>query len=271
MRSIGVRGCGTLVSLFVLAACSSDEAAPPAGPRVDVSAAIETIANSRETDSERIRAAFDRMRKHSDAETLPLLIAELDAGQATRRRAAIYTLQMMAWDDASQALAPLRKLLTHSEGLTRGAASNALASLGDKPSYDAMIAMLRSDYDPYARRCAAWSIGELGEARGIEDLKALPEDADPRVQLSIESALPRLTFLGEYAAAAPAELAAARAVFAIAGSTPDQFERLERAMTSLRAVDPAVSGKLLAMWKAMGNRPGIQSAAKYAIEKLKTP
>ncbi len=253
--------------LLLLGACSS-EAPPLTGPAADVNAAIDALSKSMESETESVLAAIDRVAKHPQGATLPLVVAELDSGQATRRRAATYVLKMVPWTDPSEAFEPLRKLIAHPEGFTRGMAAMALATMDDEASYDTILGMLKSDSDAYARRAAAWSIGELGDPRGVEDLKTLPSDPDGTVQLDVESARERLVFLGLFTDASAPEAAAALAVSDIAGSTEDQTARIDEALARLRTVDPEVLQGLLESWRRMGNRPRIQDAATLATQRL---
>ncbi len=262
-----VAGISQATLLLLLGACSS-EAPPLTGPAADVNAAIDALSKSMESETESVRAAIDRVAKHPQGATMPLVVAELDSSQATRRRAATYVLKMVPWTEPSEAFEPLRKLIAHPEGFTRGMAAMALSAMDDEASYDAILGMLKSDSDAYARRSAAWSIGELGDPRGVEDLKALPSDSDATVQLNVESARERLVFLGLFTDASAPEQAAALAVSDIAGSNENQTARIDQALARLRAVDPEVLRGLLESWRRMSNRPRIQNAATLATQRL---
>jgi len=146
-------------------------------------------------------------------------------------------------------------------------AAIALASLGDTAAYEGILALVKGDKDSFVRFSAAWALGELGDARAVDELKAL-QDEDPKVQLYIEDALNRLAFQADHAKDEGEAKIAAQAVDRIAGATKDQLERLERELAKLQKCEPEATKKLLATWKAGKNRPKIAEAAAWALTNL---
>ncbi|MCX7012866.1 MAG: HEAT repeat domain-containing protein [Candidatus Sumerlaeota bacterium] len=240
----------------------------PADVRKDVTEAIDLLSQTMETQTDRVKQAFDLVRRHPRDQALAALIPWLDDKEATRRRSAVYMIQMLPWDDPAPAFAPLRKLLTHEEPLTRGMAGMALASLGDKKSYDSLANMLAKDDDPYARRCAAWALGELGDEKALPALQTALGDRDGSVKANAQNAIERLTFLRENKAVDGDAAQVVRGVWLISGSTPYQQERLAQAMALIQSADRSVSEGILTGLKS-SEMQSIKNSALLALAGMK--
>lgn len=222
-----------LVWLLLLAGCSRQSAVSRVDK--DVGDAVKLLAESTEKDAAAIQQAFALVKKHPSAASLQALASWLDSSIAERRRSAIYALQMLSWEDPAPVFPRLRELLSHDEAKTRGMAALALASLGDLGSYDPILAMLTRDADGFARRCAAWALGEFGDARALATLRRTLGDRDPGFRQCVQNSLERLTFLEQNRDIDSEAEAVIRGVWLLSGSPRPQPERLNRALGLIRA------------------------------------
>ena len=236
--------------LLLLGAVSSSESTVGADVDKDINAAIDIISTSTEMQAFRMCQAFELIRRHPGQESLKALVARLDDSKPTRRRAVIYAFNMLPWDDGSPAFVPLRKLLTHSETLTRGMAGMALASLGDIESYDALVKMLEGDSDPYPRGCAAWALGELKKQEAVGHLQKALGETNRFVTSAAQIAIERLAFLREYQDVSGEAKSVYEGVWLIAGSEVWYEGRLNRAMAMIRSANESVRGAILTKLKS---------------------
>ncbi len=257
-----------LIGSTLIAGCS-DSGIPKAASK-DVKEAVQLVSTSTEYDTAKIQRAFDLVKKHPQGDALNALTTWLDSRSATQRRAAVYTLQMVSWDDARPAFAKLRGLLSHSEALTRGMAAMALASLGDKESYENIKNMLAGDSDAYVRRCAAWALGELDDERALDSLRKAAADADPNVRANAENAVQRLTFRMEHKDVRGDAEHVISGIWLISGSTMQHAERLDRAMRLIRACSEPQRGELLQRL-VNSKSEAIRNSAALALQRLKEP
>ncbi len=239
----------------------SDEA------RAAVDDAIERLSTTNEAQADRIVTIFDTVRSQPNQQALAVLCEYLESDVATKRRSAIYILQMLPWDDPAPAFAPLRTLLKHSESITRGMASMSLATLGDMESHDAMADMLATDKDPYARRCAAWALGELNNAESVPLLKRARRDKNAAVKANAQNALERIAYLKAYADATGDKAKVARAFWVIGGSVATQTTRLDGAVAVFEAAEQSVVRAVYDTAVA-GASQTFENVAKYVSMRL---
>jgi predicted Ser/Thr protein kinase len=165
-------------------------ASQPATSQV-VSQALDTISQCAEGDP-RVATALKTLRGLDPAQVVSALVPLLDSPVPTLRRSAIYVLYVGGLKPIDPAVAPLQKLLGHSEEFTRGMAAVALGTNRVASSFDALVSMAKNDSSAYARRCAVAALGLLGDERAIPVLKAAQSDADPSVRKNATDALARL-------------------------------------------------------------------------------
>ena len=279
-----------LVLSFLPVGCSGDAKATSSdAASEDVQAALALAIDGVDTKPESLLEAYRLVEKHPQVDTLPLLVEALE----THPRAALHLLAVLPWDHPELAFGPLRRVLVDhgapfkedrsgkglvrifhnvDRGILRGESAITLACLGDTASYDQFLELVKRDPDPIARQYSAWALGELGRAEAIEPLKAvaktLPPDHDSMVQGFVQVAIERLEFLRDHSGEDASTVVVARAVSRIASSSEEQVKRIEPALSSLRALDPAVRTKLLDAWSADDSRPTIARASKFALKRL---
>jgi len=187
----------------------------PVTPQV-VSQALETISQCAEGDP-RVATELHTLRGLDPAQVVSALVPFLDSPVPTLRRSAIYVLYVGGLKPITPAIAPLQKLLSHSEEFTRGMAAVALGTNRVTSSFEALVSMAKNDASGYARRCAVAALGLLGDERAIPVLKAAQTDADPSVRQNARDALGRLEKGKSVSTVVPAETNAQQNG---AGSTP---------------------------------------------------
>jgi hypothetical protein len=90
----------------------------------------------------------------------------------------------------------------------------------------------------YTRRCAAFALGDMKMPEAIVPLKAARKKYDdPMVVANIANAVDRLTFLKEHEGVKGKDKRVVEGIWIIAGSTPNQKERLEHAMKCINSAD----------------------------------
>jgi HEAT repeat protein len=159
-----------------------------AGPKAAVRQAVELVSTCADGDP-RIQDALKLLRSLEAAEAVPALAGHLDEAEPTQRRAAIYLLQNGGWTDIAAAAPKLTELLSHEEGFTRGMAALALGQGKVTASFEPIARMATNDVSSYARRCAAYALGLLGDARGEAVLNHVLQDSDPHVKANATAAL----------------------------------------------------------------------------------
>jgi len=253
--------------LLACGACWKFEPRKTTAVGKDVEAAIFLLSTSNSRQRAKVMGAFALIRQHPQSEALQELLPWLADERPTKRRSAVYALQMLAWEDPAPALPPLRGLLTHSESATRGMSALALGALGDSESFDALVKMLESDKTGYARRCAAWALGELASQEGLAPLEAALGDADDSVVANAENAIERLRFLRRNKSTDPDKQRVIQGVWLISGSVIHHDVRLQRAVEMIRSADPSISRPLLAAL-ASSEVEDIRNSAIYAQKQL---
>jgi HEAT repeat protein len=260
----------TSVVLAVLLVCggaSMCDSVLAADLEKDVTAAIDMLSKTAETQTARVLEAMELIQRHPNKQALAALIPYLDDPEPTRRRSAVYFLQFLSWDDASPAFPALRKLLTHSEAMTRGMSGMALASLVDDKSFDALVKMLKDDDDPYARRCAAWALGELKNQKATEHLKIALNDSNALVKSNTHNAIERLSFRQEFQDVTGPAKSVYEGVWLISGSSVLMKTRLDRAVSMIRSVDESVRKPILEKLKS-SKLASVKNSAAFALSQL---
>jgi beta-lactamase regulating signal transducer with metallopeptidase domain/HEAT repeat protein len=155
-----------------------------------VERAVRTISTLTENDP-RVNETMQTLRGLDDIEVSMELSRYLRSEQDTLRRAAIYILWHGPMEDVYSATKPLAHAMTHEEDLTRGMAALAVGQrkLGLR---DMLEDMAMRDYSPYARRCAAYALGLLGDSEARPVLEKVLTDPDPSVRNNAQAALTML-------------------------------------------------------------------------------
>jgi len=233
----------------------------------DVAAAIDMLSKTAEAQVARVLEAIELIQRHPNKQALAALIPYLDDPEPTRRRSAVHFISSLSWDDASPAFPALRKLLTHSEVATRGMSGLALGSIGDDESFDALVKMLRDDDDSYARRCAAWALGELKNQKAMGPLKEALNDSDALVKSNAHNAIERLTFRQEFQDVTGPAKAVYEGVWLISGSSILMERRLSRAVAMIRSADESVRTPILEKLKS-NKLESVKNSAILALSRL---
>jgi len=228
-----------------------------------IAKAIDTLSTTAETQMDRTSDVFKSVKALPNKAALSALCSWLSNETATKRRSAIYIIQMLTWDDPAPAFPPLRKLLKHEEAETRGMAAMALASQGDTASHKAIVDMMKADASAYTRRAAAWAVGEFGDVKGVEPLRAAASDPDPNVAANANNALDRIAFLTANKTATGDAAKVVRGIFLIAGSTPSQAERLQHARNLIESANAGVRETILTQ-AAKSDSQAIRNSVVFA-------
>ena len=203
-----------------------------------VTKAVITIAQLPESEIKPIYETQETLKALPSRPALEALCQFLSDNNPRKRRAAVHIIGHLDWEDSSIAYEPLRALLSHPEDITRGMAVMTLASIGDRESYQAMLTMLDNDDSAYARRCAAWALGELADVKALDALRNAKGDADANVRNNALNAVERLEFIRRFPSAGPGEaVVPINAIFLLAGATPTDLQRLKKARDLCLAED----------------------------------
>lgn len=225
------------VSMMIVGTACTQE---PSGVKGEVYKAIKLLSVTNESQTEQVAQSFDYIKPLPNAEAMKYLCEWLSAKKATERRSAVHIITSLNWDDPSPAFEPLRKLLTHKEDTTRGMAALALGAIRDAGAYDALVRLLSEDPSGYTRRCVAFALGDMMNTDALVPLKAAKDKPDdPLVSGNIDNAVDRLTFLKENEAEEGKAKAVVEGIWIIAGTAPQQEERIERAMKCINSADEA--------------------------------
>jgi HEAT repeat protein len=191
-KDAGQRPAVSYLLTFTTAGASAASAQEPGEVMAQ---AIRTISQCAEGDP-RVAEAMTRLRSVPSSQLIPGLVPYLDSSTDTIRRAAVYVLWKGGFTDLASATGPLQKLLAHAEDLTRGMAALALGQNHAGESFEALSQMTRDDKSGYARRCAAYALGLLGDARAEPVLKAALADPEAMVAANAKAALELLKSAG---------------------------------------------------------------------------
>jgi hypothetical protein len=166
-------------------------AGPTAGrhlPKEVIANVVYTISECTESDP-RVEEALSQLRAAPQEGLVASLLSYLESSKATVRRSAVYVLEKGGFVDITPAIAPLQRLLAHKEDLTRGMAALALGQNHVHESFEALAKMTKDDSSGYARRCAAYALGLLGDSRAAPILKAALNDPEAMVRNNAKVAL----------------------------------------------------------------------------------
>lgn len=254
--------------LLLLATASTSDSAEAAGVDKDAAAAIDMLSKTAEVQVSRVLEAIKLIERHPKNQALAALIPYLDDPEPTRRRSAVHLIQSIPWDDGSRAFPALRKLLTHSEALTRGMSGLALATLDDQKSFDALVKMLEDDDDPYARRCAAWALGELKNQKAMAHLKKALNDSNALVKSNADNAIERLSFHQEFQDVTGPAKAVYEGVWLISGSNTLMETRISRAVAMIRSVEEPIRQPILEKLKS-SKLESVRNSVILALSRMK--
>lgn len=158
--------------------------------------AVTMISTCAEGDP-KIATALKSLKQIKPELVLEELVGHMDSKAATKRRSAIYIAWRGEFEDITPAVKKLTELCKHESFMTRGMAALALGEKKVASSFDVLTNMTLNDENGYARRCAAYALGRLGNVKALETLKKATEDSDPMVKQNAEAAITMLTELKE--------------------------------------------------------------------------
>jgi hypothetical protein len=156
-----------------------------------VNHAVETVSTCAEGDP-KIKEATDSLAGLDSTLVVGEICKNLDSDKNTIRRAAIYILWKGGLPDITAAEAKLIELCGHQENFTRGMAGLALASIRTAASLEALKKMTSEDTDGFARRCAVYALGLMGDPTAIPVVEKALEDQDPLVKDNAQAAMTML-------------------------------------------------------------------------------
>lgn len=156
-----------------------------------VKQAVNMISTCQEGDP-RIEGVMRSLKGLDQAAAVRELATFLDSQTDTIRRAAIYVLWKGEFTSIEPAVSGLLKLCEHKEDLTRGMAALALGGNHVARSLPVLEKMTTDDKSGYARRCAAYALGTLGDPSAIGVLEKALKDPEALVRENAKAALKML-------------------------------------------------------------------------------
>src|SRR5687768_2718543 len=112
--------------------------------------------------------------------------------------------------------------------------------------------MLASDNDAWARRAAAWALGELAQPKVPDALQVAVNDGDFTVKQNVQNAIERLSFLKEQSKDGQLSLVD-QGIWIISGSSLTQVDRLDRAIELKRKAPASERREKLAQLSTHGS------------------
>ena len=176
----------------------------------DVVTDISTMADG----DPKIPGLLQSLRELKEPVVVKELATYLASDKNTIRRAAIYIFWKAGFSDAAPAVPAMIKLCSHDEDLTRGMTALALGELKADAAFDKLADMLANDKSSFARRCAAYALGLLGNAQAKPILEKALKDPDQFVGNNAEAALTMLAKRAAGSASSPKVVKTAPAAFA---------------------------------------------------------
>ncbi|MGA2066699.1 MAG: protein kinase [Thermoguttaceae bacterium] len=168
-----------------------------------VEAAVKTISTCAEGDP-RVNDALVSLLDLDATEVVRELARFLDSREDTVRRAAIYVLWKVKFASIEPAVGGLLRLCKHQEDLTRGMAALALGENHVASSLVVLMTMTSNDPSGYARRCAAYALGFLGDPAATGVLEKALKDPETLVRTNAQAALKMLRQAAAEKAPSPA-------------------------------------------------------------------
>jgi len=156
-----------------------------------VTQAVMTISTCAETDP-RVKPALESLVGLNEPAVVKELTKHFDSEKNTVRRSSIYILWKGDFVKITQAEAGLTKLCKHKEGMTRGMAALTLGGRKIHSSLQTLCDMALKDESPYARRCAAYALGLMGNPDARPVLEKALKDKNEFVSSNAEAALTML-------------------------------------------------------------------------------
>ncbi|MBL7221178.1 MAG: DUF4019 domain-containing protein [Phycisphaerae bacterium] len=156
-----------------------------------VTQAVMTISTCAETDP-RIKGALESLVGLNEPAVVKELTKHFDSEKNTVRRSSVYILWKGDFVKITSAEAGLTKLCKHKEGMTRGMAALTLGGRKIHSSLQTLCDMALKDESPYARRCAAYALGLMGNPDARPVLEKALKDKNEFVSSNAEAALTML-------------------------------------------------------------------------------
>ncbi len=167
---------------------TNDKIPDPVTPEQIVEKAVKTISTCAEGDA-RVAPAIATIKSLDESVAINELKKYLASENNEIRRSAVYVLYMGKFENIDAAIADLEKLCSHAESMTRGMAALALGENKIQSSFEILKEMTLNDKSGFARRCAAYALGMLGDTKAIPILQQAIEDPDKLVQNNAGAAL----------------------------------------------------------------------------------
>ncbi len=156
-----------------------------------VEQAVMTISTCSESDP-RVGQSLESLQVLDEQAVVKEIVKFLDSDENTVRRSAIYILWKGDFKSIEPAVPGLQKLCSHKEDLTRGMAAISLGAAKVDSSFDVLCNMTLNDSSAYARRCAAYALGLMGNPKAKDVLEKAMKDSDFNVRNNAEAALKML-------------------------------------------------------------------------------
>jgi len=160
-------------------------------PIMTVEEAVKTISVCAEGDA-RVGVAMENVKKLDESAVLSELKEYLASDEDAIRRSAVYILWQGEFSDITADVAELEQLCSHQEDLTRGMAGLAIGQNKVLLLFTALEEMTLNDPSGYARRCGAYALGLMGDARAIPILEKALNDSESLVRNNAKAALKML-------------------------------------------------------------------------------
>ncbi|MCJ7776999.1 MAG: tetratricopeptide repeat protein, partial [Sedimentisphaerales bacterium] len=157
-----------------------------------VEQAVMTISTCAETDP-RVEQSLESLQGLDEQAVVKEVVNFLDSDRNTVRRSAIYILWKGNFKSIEPAVPGLQKLCSHEEEYTRGMAALALGAAKVGSSFDVLCNMTLNDSSAYARRCAAYALGLMGNPEAKNVLEKALKDSDINVRSNAKAALTMLS------------------------------------------------------------------------------
>lgn len=166
----------------------TETSAAPRDPDSAAEQAVKAISTMAETDPQ-VAKTLQSLKGLNQQRVVAKTAAFLDSPEDTIRRAAVYILWRGQFSSIEPAVPQLLRLCAHQEDLTRGMAAIALGANRAAQSQALLTKMTSDDPSGYARRCAAYALGLLGDKEAIPTLKKALQDPESMVRANAQAAL----------------------------------------------------------------------------------